>query len=60
MNFIKKIIKALTPISQEELDQQYLNEATSVHDVEWRMQQIDRANANANRNRNFANHTCSY
>ena len=58
MKLIKKIIKVLTPISQEELDQQYLNEATSICDVEWRMKQIDRANAN--RNKNFANHTCSY
>lgn len=58
MEFIKKIIKALTPMSQDQINEQYLNEATSVHDLEWRMKELDRNNYE--RSRNFPTHNGSY
>ncbi len=46
MEFIKKFLKAIKPVSQEELNEKYLNEATSLEDLEWRMRKIDRESFN--------------
>lgn len=50
MEFLNRIIKLLKPVSQEELNEEYLNQATSLEDLEWRMQKIDRECINRGRN----------
>lgn len=54
MEFIKKFFKAIKPVSQEELNERYLNQSTSLEELEWRMKKIDRDNIN--KNRNFTSH----
>jgi len=50
MEFLTRIMKLLKPVSQEELNEEYLNQATSLEDLEWRMQKIDRESINRGRN----------
>lgn len=50
MNFFKKIIQLLKPVSQEDLNEAYLNQATSLEDLEWRMKQLDRENMSRGKN----------
>ncbi len=42
MKFIKSIIQALQPVSQEQLDEQYLSQSTSLEELEYRMKELDR------------------
>jgi hypothetical protein len=42
MKFIKSIIQALKPVSQEQLDEQYLSQSTSLEELEYRMKELDR------------------
>ena len=40
--FIKSIIQSLKPVSQEQLDEQYLSQSTSLEELEYRMKELDR------------------
>jgi len=42
MKFIQSIIKALQPVSQEQLDEHYLNQSTSLEELEYRMKELER------------------
>lgn len=42
MKFIKSIIQSLKPVSQEQLDEQYLSQSTSLEELEYRMKELDR------------------
>lgn len=50
MNYIKQLIQSFKPRSKEDLDQEYLNQATSLYDLEWRQKQLDREESNKGRN----------
>lgn len=41
-NFIKKIIKAFTPISREEMDERYYSRSTSIPELEDRIRKTER------------------
>lgn len=58
MEFIIKFIKSLKIVSQEELNERYLNESTSLYELEARMRQIDRENAG--QGKKFMSHNGSY
>lgn len=55
MNFIKSILKALQPVSQQQLDEHYLSQATSLEELEYRIKELDRQ-----RIENFRNQQQSY
>lgn len=48
MNIINKLIALFKPVSQEQLNEQYLEQSTSLHDLEWRMRKIENNNKNNN------------
>ena len=49
MKLLQKIINALKPVSQAELNEQYLNQSTSIQELEWRMRQLEQRTYDANR-----------
>lgn len=42
MQLFNKLIQLFKPVSQQELNEEYLKQATSLEDLEWRMRKIDR------------------
>lgn len=44
MNILNKLIQLFKPVSQEQLNEQYLEQSTSLEDLEWRMRKIERDN----------------
>lgn len=51
MKFIIKFIKSLKPLSQEELNERYLNQSTSLCDLEDRIRYLD--NRESDKRRGF-------
>lgn len=41
MNILNKLIQLFKPVTQEQLNEDYLSQSTSLQDLEWRMRKIE-------------------
>lgn len=48
MNILNKLIQLFKPVTQEQINEDYLSQSTSLQDLEWRMRKIERNHRNNN------------